>query len=135
MYTSRPDNPTSFELDDKVLISDDVEFIDTYTDASLKVETARLDASNSEFQELKLKIILDNMKNYSDAWSRPYFDIELPEYITEIDNQFQLGVNAGENIHFDKDISQAMLDIIDGKLHFIFSCEIKKNYIEIQQHQ
>ena len=123
VYTSRPDNPTSFELDDKVLISDDVEFIDTYTDASLKVETARLDASNSEFQELKLKIILDNMKNYSDAWSRPYFDIELPEYITEIDNQFQLGVNAGENIHFDKDISQAMLDIIDGKLHFIFSCE------------
>ena len=123
VYTARTENPTLFEPDDKILISDDVEFTDTYTDASLKVETARLDASNSEFQELKLKIILDNMKNYSDAWSRPYFDIELPEYITAIDNQFQLGISAGENIHFDEDISQAMLDVIDGKLHFIFNCE------------
>ncbi len=122
-YTARKDTPTNFELDDNNLVSDEVELMDSYTDANLKVETGTLDASNPEFQELKLKIILDNMKEYSDAWSRPYFDITLPEYITEVYNQFQIGTSAATNIHYEDGVSEAIVNPIDGKLHFTFNMD------------
>lgn len=127
-YYARTDDPTNFKQDTKpALIMDNITFEDSYTDASLKVETMKLDATNPNFQELKLKLVLDNVRKvYCDAWSNPYFDFEFPSYITDIDldtDPLTFQLKNSENIYYDKSAGKASL-YKDGKnIHFVLSLD------------
>ena len=118
-YVAKTDDPTNFTTDNQVLILDQTDFAETYTDASLNVETIQLDASNSGYQELKLKVMLDNISSYSDAWSNPYFDIELPEYITEA-KDISVQLNDSRNITYN---NKNAITTKDGKYHLIVACD------------
>lgn len=117
-YSSTIDNPTNYTVSGSDLIVNEWEFIDSYTDASINVETSSLSATDDNFQELKVKILLDNMSEYSDAWKTPSFDVEFPEYITEIGPQINITMNNGNNMQFVDDINHGAMNRKDGKLHF-----------------
>lgn len=131
-YVSRTDNPT-FTISNDDLLLDRLNFAESYTDASLNVQTVQLDASVSEYQELKLKVMLDNISSYSDAWSNPYFDIELPEYITDA-KDISVQLKDASNIVYN---NKNTIVTKDGKYHLIFACDgvqeqlSKKTSIEI----
>lgn len=123
LYAAHSTDPNTWVIDDDPPLRMDLLYNDTYTDASVTVETATLDASKaSQFQEMKLKIVMDNISEYSDAWSTPYFDIELPAEIVDIERQLQINwvrIHDGAQVQ-DMGITEnglILTETKDGKLH------------------
>ncbi len=123
LYAAHSTDPSTWIIDDEPPLKMELFYNDTYTDASVTVETATLDASKaSQFQEMKLKIVMDNISEYSDAWSTPYFDIELPAEIIDIERQLRINwvrIHEGTQVQ-DMDIVEnglTLIDTKDGKLH------------------
>ncbi len=123
-YVARTDDPTNFKPDDKpALIGDNLIFTDTYTDATLNVETQQLDATNPNLQELKLKLVLDNVKKVDcDAWNNPHFDFEFPSYIDNIEN-LSFSLKNSNNIAYDKDSNKAVIQKVGDNWHFFLSLD------------
>lgn len=127
LYTATTSDPTTFNLDeDKDLIIDTLDFADTYTGANINVVTPTLDASESDYQDLELKIVLDDSTDFDDVWQTPSFDIELPSYIIGIKSSFEYSMNydSTTNIAF----GQMSYRTANGKIHAIFNCTGVQKY-------
>ena len=119
VYNSTNSDPTNFVYDDKPLTIS-YNFSETSTNATLSAENTTLKpVSNS--QTLTTNIILDNSKFTTDLWSNPTFDIELPEYITDISNPINIVIKNNPDLKLIEDSCQAKR--IDNKIHICFKLD------------
>ena len=125
LYKATVADPTNFEIDDRSpLVIDEITFADSYTNANINVMTSTLDATNPEPQELELKIVLDDIEDYTDAWYTPTFDVELPSYITGLNTSFeyQFTNQSDGTTQMNIAFNEAKIKVVDGKLHLVFNC-------------
>ena len=123
LYAAKLDDPTNFVLDDKSpALTEEKTFMDSYTNANLNVMTSVLDASDSDWQELEIRIGLDDYDDDTDIWQTPSFDIEFPSYIYSV----QSGVEWSIDNHNDSSTNRINITlgettgrIINNKVHFL----------------
>lgn len=114
VYSSYNSAPTNYEFKQDLNIT--VTMTDTDTNASLSVESSTI-KNTSEAQKMILNIALDNTRKDTDLWENPVFDIELPEYITSIDNPISIQIKNISNFSVVEDELKVVKR--DGKLHLI----------------
>ena len=114
VYSSYNSAPTNYEFKQDLNIT--VTMTDTDTNASLSVESSTI-KNTSEAQKMILNIALDNTRKDTDLWENPVFDIELPEYITSIDNPISIQIKNISNFSVVEDELKVVKR--DGKLHLV----------------
>jgi len=98
-HTNGTDNNFIYETDNDFSMTND--FIDTYTNADITMQTTTLKAETGA-QKFKFDITLDNAHFDTDVWKEPYFDIVLPEYIIGVGNKLntELNMSMSDTVYF-----------------------------------
>ena len=115
-YHSYQSDPSNFVDDDEPLTIS-YNFSETSTNATLSIDNTTLEPI-SDSQSVTMNIVLDNSKFTTDLWSNPTFDIELPEYITDISDKLNVVIQSNPDLTLVENSLQKKK--IDNKIHLLF---------------